>query len=96
MTQVSASNFSLFPAMSLPSKPISLGDIVDLIEKLPARKAPRHNLINYKVLKNVSKKYIFSSSTQYYSYFIFSPKKSSYRSTSFLQINLKKCKPAHL
>jgi len=46
--------------MSLPSKPISSSEIVCLIKKLPAHKAPGHDLITNKVLKNLSKKCILS------------------------------------
>jgi hypothetical protein len=46
--------------MSLPTKAISPNEIVCLIKKLPAYKAPGHDLITNKVLKNLSKKCILS------------------------------------
>lgn len=42
--------------MSLPSKPISPGEIQSLINKLPPGKAPGNDLITNKVLKNLSLK----------------------------------------
>ncbi|KAL4132531.1 hypothetical protein QTP88_009665 [Uroleucon formosanum] len=46
--------------MSPPTKSISPNEILCLIKKLPARKAPGHDLITNKVLKNLSKKCILS------------------------------------
>jgi len=59
LNQVSASISFPLP-MSLPIKPISPGEIVCVIKKLPANKAPGHDLITNKVLKHLSKKCVLS------------------------------------